>query len=90
VSAALSEDRETLTFAVLNPSDSRQRMKLAVKSVKLASAGHMWQMAPSSVDAVVAVGKKPEVSVEEHALGAIPDTIAVPPFSVNIYSYPLQ
>jgi hypothetical protein len=28
--------------------------------------------------------------VEEHALGAIPDTIAVPPFSVNIYSYPLQ
>jgi alpha-N-arabinofuranosidase len=90
VSAALSEDRRTLTFAVLNPSDSRQRMKLAVKSVKLASTGHMWQMAPSSVDAVVAVGKKPEVSVEEHALGAIPDTIEVPPFSVNIYSYSLQ
>jgi len=90
VSAALSEDRRTLTFAVLNPSDSRQRMKLAVKSVKLASTGHMWQTAPSSVDAVVAVGKKPEVSVEEHALGAIPDTIEVPPFSVNIYSYSLQ
>ena len=90
VSAALSEDRRTLTFAVLNPSDSRQHMKLAVKSVKLARAGHMWQMAPSSVDAVVAVGKKPEASVEEHALGAIPDTIEVPPFSVNIYSYPLQ
>jgi len=90
VSAALSEDRRTLTFAVLNPSDSRQRMKLAVKSAKLASTGHMWQMAPSSVDAVVAVGKKPEVSVEEHALGAIPDTIEVPPFSVNIYSYSLQ
>ena len=90
VSAALSEDRKTLTFAVLNPSDSRQRMKLAVNSVKLASTGHMWQMAPLSVDAVVAVGKKPEVSVEEHALGAIPDTIEVPPFSVNIYSYSLQ
>jgi alpha-N-arabinofuranosidase len=90
VSAALSEDRRTLTFAVLNPSDSRQRMKLAVNGVKLVSAGHMWQMAPGSLDAIVAVGKKPEVSVEEHALGAIPDTIAVPPFSVNIYSYPLQ
>jgi len=90
VSAALSEDRRTLTFAVLNPSDSRQRIKLAVNGVKLASAGHMWQMAPSSVDAVVAVGKMPEVSVEERALGAIPDKIEVPPFSVNIYSYPLQ
>lgn len=47
-------------------------------------------MAPSSVDAVVAVGKKPEGAVEEHTLGAIPDTIDVPPFSVNICSYPLQ
>jgi alpha-N-arabinofuranosidase len=65
-------------------------MKLAAKGVNLASAGHLWQMAPSSVDAVVAVGKKPEVSVEEHALGAIPDTIEVPPFSVNIYSFAVQ
>jgi len=90
VSAALSEDRKTLTFAVLNPSDSRQRLNLAVNGVKLVSAGHMWQMAPGSLDAVVAVGKKPEVSVEEHALGAIPDMIEATPFSVNIYSYPLQ
>jgi alpha-N-arabinofuranosidase len=89
VSAALSEDRKTLTFAVLNPSDSRQSMKLAIKGVKLASAGLMWQMAPSSVDAVVAVGKRPEVAVEEHTLGAVPETIEVPPFSVNIYSFPL-
>ena len=87
---ALSEDRKTLTFAVLNPSDSRQTVKLAVNGVKLASQGRLWQMAPLLVDAVVAVGKKPEVTVEEHALGAVPDTIDVPPFSVNIYSYPLQ
>ncbi len=90
VSAALSEDRKTLTFAVLNPSDSRQTMKLAVNGVKLASQGRLWQMAPSSVNAAVAVGKKPEVAVEEHTLGAAPDTIDVPPFSVNIYSYQLQ
>jgi len=90
VSAALSEDRKTLTIAVLNPSDSKQSMKLAVNGVKLASTGRLWQMAPASVDAVVAVGKKPEVSVDEHALGAAPDMIDVPPFSVNIYSYPLQ
>ena len=90
VSAALSEDRKTLTFAVLNPSDSKQSMKLAVSGVRLASQGTLWQMAPLSVDAVVAVGKKPEVSVEEHALGSVPDTIEAPPFSVSIYSYPLQ
>jgi len=38
----------------------------------------------------VQVGKKPEVQVEEQKLGALPRTITVRPFSVNIYSYPMQ
>jgi alpha-N-arabinofuranosidase len=90
VSAALSEDRKTLTFAVLNPSDAKQSMKLAIKGVKLASAGHRWQIAPSSLNAVVAIGKAPEVTVEEHALQSVPDTVDAPPFSVSIYSFPVQ
>jgi alpha-N-arabinofuranosidase len=90
VSAALSEDRMTLTVAVLNPSDARQSMKLAINGVKLASQGHLWQMAPSSLNAVVAVGKAPEVAVEEHVLASAPDTIDAPPFSVSIYSYPVR
>ena len=90
VSAALSEDRRTLTIAVLNPSDARQSMNLAISGVKLASAGILWQMAPAKVDAVVAVGKSPEVAVEKHELGAVPTTIQAPPFSVSIYSYSVQ
>jgi hypothetical protein len=50
----------------------------------------MWQMAPSKLDAVVAVGKTPELAVDEHTLGAAPDTIDAPPFSISIYSYPIQ
>ena len=75
---------------MLNPSDAKQSMKLAINGVKLANAGKLWQMAPSSLNAVVAVGKTPEVAVEEHTLGAVPETIDAPPFSVSIYSYPLQ
>jgi len=47
-------------------------------------------MAPKSINAVVALGKTPEVSVDEHKLGALPETITAPPFSISIYSYPLQ
>jgi len=90
VSAALSEDRKTLTFAVLNPSDAMHNMRLSINGVKLASGGKMWQMAPSKLDAVVAVGKKPEVVVEEHVLGSVPGTIDAPPFSVSIYSYAVR
>lgn len=90
VSAALSEDRKSLTIAVLNPSDSEQSIRLAVRGAKLAIAGKLWRMAPDSIDATVQVDKKPEVQVEEQSLDALPDTISVRPFSVNIYSYPLQ
>jgi alpha-N-arabinofuranosidase len=90
VSAALSEDRKTLTFAVLNPSDSKQSMKLAISGVKLAAQGTLWQMAPKSLNAAVTLGKPPEVTVDEHKLGVLPDTIDAPPFSVSIYAFPVQ
>src|SRR5581483_8835608 len=59
VSAALSEDRKTLTFAVLNPSDSEQHLNLVINGAKLASQGKVWRMAPSSVDATITLGQKP-------------------------------
>jgi len=90
VSAALSEDRKTLTFAVLNPSDSEQHLKLSINGAKLTSQGHLWRMAPSSVDATITVRKKPEVEVEEQGLTSLPETMSVPPFSVNIYSFAVQ
>lgn len=90
VSAAFSADRKSLTFAVLNPSDSEQPMTLSIEGVKLIGSGHLWQMAPKTVTATIAVGQKPEVEVHEQALGSMPERIVVPPFSVNIYSYPVQ
>lgn len=90
VSAALSKDRKTLTFAVLNPSDSEQRLNLSINGAKLASRGHLWRMAPSSVDATITVGQKPGVEVEEMEVTSVPDTMLVPPFSVNIYAFPVN
>jgi alpha-N-arabinofuranosidase len=90
VSAAFSEDRKTLTIAVLNPSDAEQSVRIAISGAKLGSSGHLYRMAPDSIDAKVEVDKKPEVQVEEQMLGSLPETITVRPFSVNIYSYPVQ
>lgn len=90
VVASLSDDRRTVAIAVLNPSDSAQSIKIAVNGARLASAGKLWRMAPDSIDATIQVDKKPEVQVEEQSLGTFPGTITVRPFSVNIYSYPMQ
>jgi len=90
LSAALGEDRKTLAIAVLNPSDSEQSIRIAINGTKMGNAGTPWRMAPDSIDATVQVDKKPEVQVEEQSLGALPEVITVRPFSVNIYSYPIQ
>src|SRR6201998_3377322 len=90
LSAALSDDRKTLTFAVLNPSDSEQSLKLTVNGVKLANEGHLWRMAPAKVTAANTVGQKPGVEVQEQQLPSVPDAMSVPPFSVSIYSFPVQ
>ena len=90
VSAALSEDHGTLTLAILNPSDTEQRLKLSIIGAKLSNQGHLWRMAPSTVDATIAVGQEPGVVVEEMGLGSVPDAISVPPFSVSVYSFAVQ
>ena len=90
VSAAFSEDRKTLTFAVINPSDSEQQIKLAINNIKLSNQGLLWRMAPSSVDATIIVGQKPQVEIQAQQLTMVPDTMAVPPFSISIYSFPVQ
>jgi alpha-L-arabinofuranosidase len=90
VRAAFSEDRKTLTFAVLNPSDSEQNLQLAINGAKLSSQGHLWRMAPASVDATIAVGQKPGVEVQEQEMTSLPETIFVPPFSVTIYAFTVQ
>ena len=90
VSAALTEDHKTLTFAVLNPSDSEQQLKLTINSAKLGSQGHLWRMAPDKLTAVNIVGRKPEVEVQEQVLTSVPDALSLPPFSISIYSFPLH
>jgi alpha-N-arabinofuranosidase len=90
VSAALSEDRQTLTFAVLNPSDAEQRLKLTLKGIKLSAQGHLWRLAPLSVDATITVGQRPGVEVQEQALTSLPLMMSVPPFSVSIYSFTVK
>lgn len=90
VSASLSDDRKTLTFAVLNPSDSEKRLKLFIKGTQVSNQGHLWRMAPESVDATIAVGQKPQVEVQEQEFASVPDAVQVAPFSVNIYSFALK
>jgi alpha-N-arabinofuranosidase len=90
VSAAFTSDRKFLTVAVVNPTESAQKMELHVQGVQVGGKSRMWQLTGPSPDAADAVGKKPEVETVETALPEVPATLSVAPISVNVYEFPVQ
>jgi alpha-N-arabinofuranosidase len=76
-----------LSCALLNPSDGEQHLNLSINGATLSALGHLWRLAPQSVDATITVGQKPGVEVEDKEVTSLQDTESVPPFSVNIYSF---
>jgi alpha-N-arabinofuranosidase len=85
VAAAFSNERKTLSVAVVNPTESEQRLGLEFKNVNLTGKGNLWRMAPASLNATIVVGQKPEVEVEQRLLEAAPGSEIIPPFSISIY-----
>ena len=80
VCAAWSTDRRTLTVAILNPTDVEQSLKLNLTGANLSGKGTLWRLASVEPD-----GKNPSIS--SSSVGAIPDMLQLPRFSVNIYEF---
>ena len=87
--AALSEDRKYLTIAVVNGTDTAQKLDLSVTGVRLAGPSTLWQLTGSSLDAENHVGQPAQVVVNEIAIGNAPPSVSVAPISVNIYRFPV-
>ena len=85
VVAALSEDRQTLTVAVLNPSDTDQRMQLQIDGVKT-RGGKLHRLAHPDIEYVAVPGKPSAVKIQEQSLSRTPQSVIVPPYSMSIYS----
>jgi alpha-L-arabinofuranosidase len=85
VVAAWTGDRQALTIAVINPTDSEQAMKLSFTGIDLSGTGTVWSMAPEDLDARNLVGETPEVEIEEAAMTSVPVNTVFPPHSVTMY-----
>ena len=81
VVAAWTEDRRTLTVAVLNPTEGEQRLKLRISGAALSGKGTLWRLASAESN-----GQNPSIS--QAPVDSVPDSLTVPPFSVNIFELP--
>jgi len=90
VMAALSEDRNTLTVAVVNPTMRQLEIPLAVEGIKLTGKGRRWEIAGNDPMAYNEPGKKPNVTIEESTVDDAAEQISVAPCSVTLYELAIQ
>jgi alpha-N-arabinofuranosidase len=87
--AALTSDRKYLTVAVVNATESAQRLDLNVTGARVAGESTLYEMTGKDLDASNKVGQAPEIQVKETDIGAVPQRLTVAPISVDIYRFPL-
>ena len=86
VFASLTPDRKFLTVAVINATESEQKLDLNVSGVKTSGESKEWLLTGASLDASDQVGKPPQLEIKELANGA-GNALTVPPISVGIYRF---
>jgi len=90
VAAAWSEDRQTLTIAVVNPTEHGHTLTLSLKNAQLTGAGRMWVIAHHDPMAYNEPGQPPRVAIEEKQLSGIANDLSMPPLSISLYELPVQ
>jgi len=85
VAAAWTSDRKALTIGIVNATEQKQELPIALKGAKLTGKGRLWLIAHSDPMAYNEPGKEPNVVIEEKAVTGISNKLTVPPLSINLY-----
>lgn len=87
LSASLSADGKTLILAVVNATESSQKMQIGFEGFKHKAVGKNLTFAGPRVDSRNQVGKSPEVVLQESQFNAKADSLDIAPLSINFYHY---
>lgn len=87
VAAALTPERAALTLALVNPTESVQRIAVTFKDVTLQSGGTRWVIAAPDLKARNLPGRKPQVAIVKSMVARVPASVTVAPLSVTLYRF---
>jgi len=85
VSAALTETKEKLTVAIVNPTDKEREIPIEIKGARIADKGKQWIIAGTDPMAVNVPGKEPQVTIAEKTVLGLSSKLTVPALSVSIF-----
>lgn len=87
VFAALTPDHKFLNVAVVNATDSEQKLNLNVNGVQIEGASTLWQLTGKDLNAEDRIGQPPQVEIKEIPRGDTSKSISVAPISVDVYRF---
>jgi hypothetical protein len=90
VSAALTNDRKTLTIAIVNPTDKEKTLPVELKNVKTSGRAKLWLISGSDPLACNVPGKEPKVTIEQKTAEDLSNKLKVPALSVSIYEFAIE
>ncbi|HEV2136714.1 MAG TPA: alpha-N-arabinofuranosidase [Terracidiphilus sp.] len=90
VFAALTPDRKYLNVAVVNVTDSEQKLHLNFGGATVQGASTLWQITGKDLNAEDRVGQPAQVAIKEIPIGGALSTITVAPISIDVYRFPLE
>jgi hypothetical protein len=90
VAAAFTEDRSTLTVAIVNPSESEVSISVGFEGVTLRSNGMLYRIAGSGLYPPNAPGQPPEIDIERREVPEVPGMLAISKLSISLYEWPVQ
>ncbi len=85
ISAAWTEDRQTLTVAAVNLTNETKQFKVDFPGVSLASAAKLWTIASSDMDAFNDPSNPPVVQIESSETNIAGNTLRIPAQAVVLY-----
>jgi alpha-N-arabinofuranosidase len=90
VAAALTEDRSTLTVAIVNPSESEVPIAVSFEGVTLLPRGTLYRIAAPGLYPANEPGRPPEIDIGRIDVSAVPEVLVVPKLSISLYEWPVQ
>ena len=87
VAAALSSDKKTLSVAIVNPTETAQKININFKNIELWDDAIKFEIAPDNLNARNIAEQQQQVKIVESQLDQVPKTLNVAPISISLYKF---
>lgn len=90
VIAGLSPDGKSIRIGVVNPTFSKQTVKLDLKALALAASGRKWVLGGGSLEAANKVGAPAGVTITAGPAQRSSEGLVVSPISATVFEFPIK